>query len=113
MARAEATSDDPAMQVVAFIRLFEDAADEMVSAAAELPLRLVHLRPAAVRGRHERRDRRTPSLAWRERLAEKLATAAELHPPTIPVDPDALADHVFATFEGAFVLATRDWATPT
>src|SRR5580765_6190692 len=31
MAKAEATVDDPAMQIVEFIRRFEDAADEMVS----------------------------------------------------------------------------------
>jgi TetR/AcrR family transcriptional repressor of nem operon len=43
-------------------------------------------------------------LAWRERLAAKLREAAGAHPPRTPIDPDALADHVFATFEGAFVL---------
>ena len=49
--------------------------------------------------------------AWRERLAEKLREAAEVHPPRVPVDPDALADHVFATFEGAFML-TRAMSDP-
>ena len=58
MARVEAETDDPAEQVVAFIRLFEETADEMVEAAAELPLRLLHLRQAAVRRRHERHHRR-------------------------------------------------------
>ena len=50
-------------------------------------------------------------LAWRARLAEKLRRAAEVHPPKIAIDPDVLADHVFATFEGAFML-TRAMSDP-
>jgi TetR/AcrR family transcriptional repressor of nem operon len=43
--------------------------------------------------------------AWRERIADRLRAAAEAHPPAATVDLDALADHVWATFEGAFILA--------
>ena len=44
-------------------------------------------------------------LAWRARLAQKLREAAVAHPPAGNVDLDDLADHLVATFEGAFVIA--------
>ncbi len=43
-------------------------------------------------------------LSYRTRVADKVAAAVELHPPPIPVEPTVLADHLTATFEGAFVL---------
>ncbi len=104
MARAEATSEDPAEQVVAFIRSFEEAAELMVT---EQPSCLY------VSYLFERQlfDDGTNDvivdalLAYRGRLAEKIAAAVETRPPAIAVSPEALADHVTVTFEGAFVLA--------
>lgn len=104
MARAEAESDDPAQQVVSFIRFFEEAAEEMV---AQQPSCLY------VSYIFERQlfDDGTNNvivdalLAYRDRLAEKIAAAIERRPPAVPVEPSTLADHVTVTFEGAFVLA--------
>jgi TetR/AcrR family transcriptional regulator, transcriptional repressor for nem operon len=104
MERAEAEFDDPARQVVAFIRSFEEAAEEMV---AQQPSCLY------VSYIFERRlfDDGTNDviadalIAYRTRLAEKIAAAVERRPPAVPIDPVALADHVTVTFEGAFVLA--------
>ena len=47
---------------------------------------------------------------WRSRIAEKLVLAQEAGRLADDVDVDSLADHVFTTFEGAFILAraTRD-----
>jgi len=110
MARAEATSDDPALQVVEFIRLFEDAADEMVSQQPScLYVSYVYEKQLFEDGTNDVIVGAV--LAWRERLAAKLREAAEAHPPRAPLDPDALADHVFATFEGAFML-TRALGDP-
>lgn len=111
MARAEAEAEDPAAQLVAFIRLFEDAADEMV---AQQPSCLY------VSYIYERQlfDDGTNDLiagairAYRDRIAGKVTAAIERRPPLVPVDPIALADHLTVTFEGAFVL-TRALADPS
>jgi TetR/AcrR family transcriptional regulator, transcriptional repressor for nem operon len=42
---------------------------------------------------------------WRTRLLEKLEAAVRVHPPAIAVDLHSLADQVFTTFEGGFILA--------
>lgn len=110
MARAETTSDDPAAQVVEFIRLFEDGADEMVSQQPScLYVTYIYEKQLFEDGTNDVIVGAV--LAWRERLAGKLREAADVHPPRIPVDPDVLADHVFATFEGAFML-TRAMSDP-
>jgi TetR/AcrR family transcriptional repressor of nem operon len=44
-------------------------------------------------------------LAWRAKLARLLGDALAARPDAVPVDTNALADHVFVTFEGAFILA--------
>ncbi len=104
MARAEATSDDPAVQLVEFLRLFEDAGDEMVSQQPScLYLSYIFERQLFEDGTVDVIVGAVE--AWRERLAEKLRAAAEARPPRAFLDLDALADHVFTTFEGAFVLA--------
>jgi TetR/AcrR family transcriptional repressor of nem operon len=104
MARAEAETGDPAAQLVAFVRLFEEAADEL---ASEQPGCLY------VSFIYERQllDEETSVviadsvLAWRARLLEKLEAAAAVHPPAAPVDLPSLADQVFTVFEGGFLLA--------
>ncbi len=103
MARVEAETDDPAEQVVAFIRLFEETADEMVRQQPScLYVSYIYDKQLFDDGTN---DIIVDAVAaWRERLVEKLRAAADRHPPTAPVDLAALADHVFATFEGAFVL---------
>ena len=42
---------------------------------------------------------------WRSRLLDKLEAAARVHPPATEVDLHSLADQVFTTFEGGFILA--------
>ena len=103
MARAEEESDDPAIQVVRFLKMFEDSAEVTVSQQPScLYVSYIFDRQLFEDGTNE--VIASTVLAWRHRLAEKLREAAEVHPPKHPVDPDALADHVFATFEGAFML---------
>ncbi len=104
MGRAERESDDPAGQLVAFLRLFEEAADEIVSEQPScLYVSYIYERQLFADGTN---DVIVGALhAYRERLAEKVVAAIELHPPAIPIDPTALADHATVTFEGAFVLA--------
>jgi len=103
MACVEAQTDDPAEQVVAFIGLFEAAADEIV---AEQPscLYVSYIFDKQLFADGTNDVIVDAVVAWRERLVQKLRAAAESHPPKSPVDLVALADHIFATFEGAFVL---------
>jgi len=110
MAKAEAASDDPAAQVIEFIRRFEDDADETVMQQPScLYVSYIYEKQLFEDGTNDAIVGAV--LAWRERIAEKLRQAADLHPPRIPVDADVLADHIFATFEGAFIL-TRAMGDP-
>lgn len=109
MAVAEAETDDPAEQVVAFVRAFEEAADQIMAGQASC------LYVSFVYDRQLVEDGTTgvivdAILAWRRRLREKIALATAARDGDL--DPDDLADHVFVTFEGAFILA-RTTAEPT
>jgi TetR/AcrR family transcriptional repressor of nem operon len=102
-AKAEAKADDPAMQMIALLKLFEDGADETVSQQSScLYVSYIFDRQLFVDG--------TNAIiagafqTWRDRLARKLREAAKVHPPRVSVDLDALADHLSATYEGAFMM---------
>ncbi len=110
MTRAEEESADPARQLVSFIRFFEDAADQMVAQQPScLYVSYVYEKQLFDDGTNE--VIADALRAYRDRIAEKIRAAIELHPPTFEVDPLALADHLTVTFEGAFVL-TRALGDP-
>jgi TetR/AcrR family transcriptional regulator, transcriptional repressor for nem operon len=104
MAAAEAESDDPAEQLVAFVRHFEQAADELAPAQPGC-LFVSFIYESQLAGAGEDDLIATSIRHWRTRLLEKLEAAAELHPPAIAVELNSLADQVFTTFEGGFILA--------
>ena len=109
MERAEAASSDPARQMVAFLELFEEAAHDTVAQQPTcLYVSYIFDRQLFVDGTND--VIAAAFEAWRTRLAEKLRAAAVAHPPRTPVDLDALADHLSATYEGAFMMtrAMRD-----
>jgi TetR/AcrR family transcriptional regulator, transcriptional repressor for nem operon len=107
--KAEAASDDPAQQLLAFLRLFEEAAEETVTQQPSClyvsyifdKQLFVDGTNAVIAGAFD---------AWRKRIAAKLEAAARAHPPRVSLDLDALADHVAVTYEGAFMTgrATSD-----
>jgi TetR/AcrR family transcriptional repressor of nem operon len=104
MSAAEAETNDPAGQVIAFVRRFEEAADEIV---AEQPSCLY---VSFIYDRQLSQDGTTDMIvdaivAWRDLLRAKLQAASDRHPPRGEVDLEDLANHVFVTFEGAFILA--------
>jgi TetR/AcrR family transcriptional regulator, transcriptional repressor for nem operon len=120
LAQARAATGDPAEQVMAFIRVFEDSADELMAAQSScLYAAVLTERQLARAGTGERVSRAV--VAWRTELARLLCEAlgARARPgprgPDSPagpgsagparIDTDALADHVFVTFEGSFILA--------
>ena len=109
MAAAEALSDDPARQVVAFARLFEVAAGDLPGLQPGcLFVSFVYERELT--GQDSDALIAHSVALWRERLLEKLEAAARAHPPATEVDLPSLADQVFTIFEGGFILvrATQD-----
>jgi TetR/AcrR family transcriptional repressor of nem operon len=93
-------SDDPATQAIEFVRIFEDGADDLMSAQSScLYVSILTERQLADAGTAEQIVAAIE--AWRTALSEILRAAL---PAESDVDPDALADHVFVTFEGAFIL---------
>lgn len=112
MRAAEERSADPGDQLLDFVRAFEEASDE-----------LAHVQPGClfVSFVYEQRLPDGADVAativaaielWRARILDKLERAAATRPLAAPVDLPSLADQVFATFEGGFVLA-RATGDPT
>lgn len=110
LARAEELSDDPGEQVVAFIRLFEEQADAIVSEHQQSCLYVSFLYDRQLHGDGTTQVVADAVVAWRDALRGKIAASAALRPLPDGMDPESLADHVFVTFEGAFILsrAMRD-----
>lgn len=103
MAKAETATDDPAGQVLAFVREFEDAAGELFAQPGCLFVSFIYERIPESR---PNRDVIAGNVQmWRDRLMPKLEAAVRAHPPPEPVDLPSLADQVFTIFEGAFILA--------
>ena len=101
-AHARTTSDDPVGQVDAFLGYFEDRADEIMSVQSScLYVSILAERQLMVAGTSEPILRAV--VAWREGLVAMMTEA--LGDRAAAVDVDALADHVFVTFEGAFLLS--------
>ena len=104
MALAEGESDDPAEQLVAFLRHFEQVADELAPTQPGC-LFVSFIYESQLGGDGEDDIIATSIRHWRTRLLGKLEGAARVHPPAIAVDLPSLADQVFTTFEGGFILA--------
>lgn len=102
--RAERMSRDPLQQLLLFVALQEEEADQL---ASDQPGCLY----ASFAYERDLVDEETQKLiadaviAWRVRTREKLDEVVALYPPRLPVDLDALADEGLAVFEGAYVLS--------
>ncbi|WP_158282937.1 TetR/AcrR family transcriptional regulator [Nocardioides silvaticus] len=92
---------DPTSRAIAFLRYYEDLADEIMAGTTGCLY-------TSVLAEMELVDAATSDpitkavVVWRERYAELLAAALG---DRTDVDVDALSDHVFVTFEGAYLLA--------
>jgi TetR/AcrR family transcriptional repressor of nem operon len=99
---AVADIDDPTEKVVAFLRFYEDGADELVSVQSGCLYATV-LAERRFTGSEINDVVAQAELAWRSAIVELLRPALADRRPDVELD--ALADHLFTTFEGAFILA--------
>lgn len=104
MSAAEARSDDAAEQLIAFVRGFEQASDDILAVQPScLFVSFIY--------ETELSDAGTDGIVlesvmvWRRRILAKIEEAAESHVRLRELDLTALADQVFTVFEGAFLLA--------
>ena len=103
-AALDATQDvaDPVDRVLAFVQFFEDRADEIMSVQSScLYVAVLTERQLADAGTAELINQAIG--AWREGVVDLLRAAAESRDQDL-IDVDALADHLFVTFEGTFLL---------
>jgi TetR/AcrR family transcriptional repressor of nem operon len=106
---ATASVADPAERVIAFVRWFEDRADEVMSAQSNCLY-------VAVLTEQQLVDQGNADLitvaveVWRKEIATLLSAAGDATGRDLG-DLDALADHVFVTFEGAFLLCRSTGST--
>ncbi len=106
---ATASTTDPAERVVAFVRYFEDAAEELMSTQSNcLYIAVLTEQQLVSNGTADLINHAIE--AWRTEIADLLAAAATSRNLDLG-DVDALADHLFVTFEGAFLLC-RSTGTP-
>lgn len=93
---------DPADRLLAFIRYFEDGADELMSAQSScLYVAVLTEQQLVTNGTADLINHAITS--WRKEIGDLLTAAATARDVDLE-DVDALADHVFVTFEGAFLL---------
>lgn len=104
LARAEAQTDDPAEQLIAFVKAFEDDVDAgLITQPGCLFASFAYER---LPGGATADDVILTAIAlWRARILDKLQQAARRRPLAMPVDLSALADQVWTVFEGGFLLA--------
>jgi TetR/AcrR family transcriptional repressor of nem operon len=104
MKAAEAVSDDPARQVVAFVAGFEEATVDMVAVQPGC-LFVSFIYDAGVAGPETDEVMAESILLWRHTIRDKLEAAAATRPSMPPVDFTSLADQAFTVFEGGYLLA--------
>jgi TetR/AcrR family transcriptional repressor of nem operon len=99
---ATAAIADPAARVVEFIRFFEDAAEQLMSEQSNcLYIAVLTERELVSNGTADLINHAIE--VWRREIAGLLSAAAASLDLDLG-DVDALADHVFVTFEGSFLL---------
>ena len=108
-----AATDDPVRRVLDFVRFFEDGADDLMAAQSScLYVSILTERQLVHAGTSD--EIVAAITAWRTAVAKLITEAVAVHPGRADLgalDADALADHVFVTFEGTFLLA-RSTADP-
>lgn len=104
MAVAESRTADPAAQLIEFVKVFEEGIEDL--SLAQPACLFVSFIYDQFPGQDDTRALILADIVhWRERILANLRQATERRPPALPIDLESLADHVFATLEGGFILA--------
>ncbi len=102
--QAARLSDDPLQQLLIFVGLMaEDYSGLTEDEVGCLYASFVYERQVGVDAAKEVID--AAVRAWRARFREQLDRVVQRYPPRAPVDLDALADLVYSTSEGAYIVA--------
>jgi TetR/AcrR family transcriptional repressor of nem operon len=104
MERAETLSSDPLQQLLIFVGLLLELADQFDEETHPGCLFASYCYESGLFDGEINAVISEAILEWRTRLGAKLRAAAERHPPRMEVDPDSLADLITVIFEGSFVL---------
>lgn len=104
MAKAEQLARDPLQQLLIFVGLFIEMTEQLEEPFPGCLYASYCYQSGAISPSVMAHVERMMHF-WRERLGDKVAEVAEAYPPRIPIEPHQVADHVLATFEGAFILA--------
>jgi TetR/AcrR family transcriptional repressor of nem operon len=104
MERAERLHRDPLQQVLIFLGLYEELAEQLPDPTQGCLL-ASYLYEAQLFDDSVHEVIRVNVKQWRTRLGKKLREAAKLHQARIPVDLDDLADMATVIVEGAYVMA--------
>jgi TetR/AcrR family transcriptional repressor of nem operon len=95
---------DPVERVIGFLRFYEDGGDDLIAEQSGCLYATV-LAERDLTGGDVNALVNEAALAWRKGLVDLLRPALDARRRTGPdIDVDALADHLYATFEGAFIL---------
>jgi TetR/AcrR family transcriptional repressor of nem operon len=100
---AVADVGDAAARLVAFVRFFEEEADELMSEQSGCLYASV-LAEREFTGSDINEMVAKATIAWRSAIVGLLRPALAARRPDVDIDPEALADHLYTTFEGGFIL---------
>ena len=95
--------EKPANRVIAFIRFFEDGADGLMAEQTGCLYATV-LAERQFTGSDINDLVAKATIVWRAAVVDLLRPALAARRTELDIDVDALADHLFTTFEGAFIL---------
>jgi TetR/AcrR family transcriptional regulator, transcriptional repressor for nem operon len=100
---ATAHITDPTARVLAFLRHYEDGADELMADQSGCLYATV-LAERNFTGSEINEQVAKAARVWRDALADLLRPALAANRPGVDIDVDTLADHLYTTFEGGFIL---------
>lgn len=104
LARAEKLSPDPLQQVLIFIGLFLETAEQLEEPYPGC-LFASYCYESGLFDEEIQTVVADAMLEWRKVIGARLRAAVDKHPPRIDVHVDSLADMITVIFEGAFILS--------
>ena len=105
MGRAEKLADDPLQQLLVFVGLLIETAEQLDDTPEPGCLFATYCFEAGLFDDETKQVIRDAMMNWRAVVGEKLRAAAARHPPKREFDADGLADMITVLFEGAFVVS--------